>query len=218
MSAFRRYRQWKSDEFILCYADTSWGGLDYSAAQFLSADGLDVPLVYHQKGLASDMTPLLHMELERIYDATKVKPVVSYERNNGGIAELERLKSLNRLGKYRIYQQYTGIGTTDITEIDAKLGHDTNSATRPVMLAGLKDAIDNKLLIIYDKLTVAEMFSFIVKQSTTSGAWKAQAEVGAHDDLIMSLAGAWQMYQTERKPLNLKRRQPKRAQRARFHV
>jgi hypothetical protein len=80
-----------------------------------------------------------------------------------------------------------------------KLGHDTNSATRPTMLAHLKDAIDNMLINIYDKMTIEEMFSFVVKL-TPGGNWKAEAEVGAHDDLIMSLAGAWQMYQTEDRP------------------
>jgi hypothetical protein len=71
------------------------------------------------------------------------------------------------------------------------MGHDTNSATRPTMLAHLKDAIDNQLITIYDKMTIEEMFSFVVKM-TPGGNWKAEAEVGAHDDLIMSLAGAWQ--------------------------
>lgn len=201
MKSVRRYREWRSGEFVLCYCDTSWGGLDFSAGQFLSKDSIDVPLVYHQRGLASDMTPVIHAELERIFDTTHITPVVSYERNNGGIAELERLKAMNRMGKYRIYTQYRGVGTTDAQEQDTKLGHDTTSATRPVMLSQLKDAIDNRIIKIYDKLTVEEMFSFVVKQSP-SGAWKAQAETGAHDDLIMSLAGVWQLYQTESKPDN----------------
>lgn len=195
----RRYREWLKGEFVLCYADTSWGGVDYSAAQFLSKDKLDVPLVYHQQGLASDMTPIIHAELERIKDQTGITPVVSYERNNGGVAELQRLQALNRKGKYRIYTQYRGVGTTDSVQQDAKLGHDTTSATRPTMLSMLKDAIDNEVIILYDKLTIEEMFSFVVKLSP-GGQWKAQAEVGAHDDLIMSLAGVWQMYQTESKP------------------
>lgn len=204
MNPFRRYRQWAKDEFILCYADTSWGGADYCAAQFMSKDTVDVPLVYHQQGLASDMTPRLHQELERIYDVTRIKPVVSYERNNGGIAELERLAALNRDGKYRIYTQYTGIGTTDMVEPDTKMGHDTTRFNREGMLALLKDAIDNRIITIYDKLTVEEMFSFVVKK-TASGQWKAQAENNAHDDLIMSLAGVWQMFQTERKPVPVNR-------------
>ncbi len=216
MSPFRRYRLWEKDEFVLVYADTSWGGVDYSAAQFLSRDKLDVPLIYHQQGLASDMTPLLHEELERIYDTTHVQPVVSYERNNGGVAELERLRTLNRNGKYRIYTQYNGVGTTDIHDTDSKMGHDTTSATRPTMLAQLKDAIDNKVIKLYDKLTVEEMFSFVVKMSP-GGQWKAQAETGAHDDLIMSLAGVWQLYQTERRPVVRERTRPV-PKRKSFHV
>ena len=63
------------------------------------------------------------------------------------------------------------------------------------MLEDLKNAIDGRLIRIYDEHTVNEMFSFIITQ--TSSSWKAQAEQGSHDDLIMSLAIAWQLYQTE---------------------
>ena len=59
----------------------------------------------------------------------------------------------------------------------------------------LKEAIDNRLLTIWDKPLINEMFAFIISQ--TSSSWKAQAEQGAHDDLIMALAIAWQLYQSE---------------------
>lgn len=192
---FRRYRNWQPDEFVLCFADTAAGGLDYCAAQFLSKQKLDVPLVYHSKVIASEMTPALHNELERIYDTTKVKPVVAFERNNGGVYELERLATLNRLNKYRIYQEKAHIGSTESTDDTVKLGWTTSSASRPAMLSMLKEAIDNKLIKLYDRPTINEMFSFIISQ--TSSSWKAQAEQGAHDDLIMALAGVWQLYQTE---------------------
>ena len=32
----RTYRDFERDEFVLIFADTSWGGGDYCAAQFLS--------------------------------------------------------------------------------------------------------------------------------------------------------------------------------------
>lgn len=195
---FRRYRRWEPKEFVLAFADTAVGGGDYCAVQFLSKDKIDVPLVYHSKTIASEMTPVLHQELEAIHDATGVNPVIAYERNNGGVFELERLASLNRSGKYTIYRQKNNVGSADSTESTPKLGWDTNSATRPAMLSMLKDAIDHRVMKIYDPPTVNEMFSFIVNQTSTS--WKAQAENGAHDDLIMSLAGVWQMYQTEQKP------------------
>jgi len=214
--SFRRYRNYEKGEFYVVFADTAWGGVDYCAAQFLSKTGLDVPVVYHNKGLATEMTPLLHTELERIYDETGgIKPVIAYETNNGGTAELERLATLNRNGKYVIYQQKLNVGTTDTIERSVKLGFTTSSATRPIMLQMLKEAIDNKVLRIYDKPTVNEMFAFIISQ--TSSSWKAQAEQGAHDDLIMSLAGAWQLYQTEnpyKPPVRTRSRPPK----AKFHV
>ena len=75
----------------------------------------------------------------------------------------------------------------------------TNSATRPVMLNGVEELINNQLVTIYDEPTINEGFSF-VKHKTPSG-WKAEAESGATDDLIMSLAGVWQMYQTENPPV-----------------
>ena len=193
--SFRRYRQYKTGEFIVVGVDTAAGGTDYSTAQFVSKTELDVPTVFHANVIATEMTPKLHLELEKIYDQTGVKPVIAYERNNGGVFEIERLATLNRNGKYRIYKVKTGIGSTDKTEDTVKLGWDTNTATRPQMLAALKECIDMRLLTIYDKPTINEMFAFIVKQ--TSSSWKAAAETGAHDDLIMALAIAWQLYQTE---------------------
>jgi len=195
---FRKYRGLKEGEFILVFADTSVGAGDYCAAQFLSKTKLDVPLVYHSKSTATEMTPLLHLELERISDITGIQPVIAYERNNGGAFELDRLGRLNRNGKYLIYQMKTNTGTTKHIQDTVKYGWDTNSATRPIMLQMLKEAIDKQLIKLYDKPTINEMFSFVIKQTSTM--WKAQAEVGAHDDLVMSLAGVWQMYQTEKEP------------------
>lgn len=213
---FRRYRNYEKGEFFVVFADTAWGGTDYCAVQFLSKTRLDVPVVYHSNVLATEMTPLIHTELEKIHDTTGVKPVIAFERNNGGVAEIERLAVLNRNGKYRIYEEKTySLADRTLEPTKRKLGWTTSSATRPTMLSMLKEAVDNKLIRIYDKPTVTEMFSFIVNQ--TSSSWKAQAEEGAHDDLIMALAGAWQLYQTEN-PLvtHVKTRQPPK--RARFHL
>jgi len=192
---FRRFRPYQKGEFFVVAADTSWGGTDYCAVQFLSKTNLDVPVVYHSKVLATEMTPLIHLELEKIYDQTQVKPVVAFERNNGGTAEIERLATLNRNGKYTIYVEKSRVGDTRTMEDTTKLGWTTSSSSRPIMLQMLKEAIDNRLITIYDKPTVNEMFAFIISQ--TSSSWKAQAEQGAHDDLIMALAIAWQLYQSE---------------------
>ena len=192
----RRYREFERGEFIVVGVDTAAGGTDYCAAQFLSKNKLDEPLVYHSKVLATEMTPVILEQLEAIYDKTGVRPVVAYERNNGGVFEIERLASLNRAGKFKVFVMPT-YGTTD-NPTAKRLGWDTNSATRPKMLSDLKEAIDKHLVRLYDKMTIEEMFSFVVVQTSTS--WKAQAELEAHDDLVMALAIAWQLQQQE-KPL-----------------
>lgn len=192
--SFRQYRPFRAGEFIVVGADGAAGGEDYNAAQFVSKTKIDVPLVYHNKGLATEMTNELHIKLEEIFDTTGVIPVVAYERNNGGVFEMERLATLNRAGKYKLFVMPT-VGRAGEAPESVKYGWDTNSATRPAMLTQLKDAIDKQALTIYDKPTIEEMFSFVVMQTSTS--WKAQAESNSHDDLIMALAIAWQLYQTE---------------------
>lgn len=195
---WRQYRKIEPREFFVVFADTSAGMGDYCAVQFLSKSKLDIPLVYHTPKLATEMTNDIYPVLNKIYDITGIKPMVAYERNNGGVFELERLAALNKEGKFDIFVMPT-YGNIENAEAK-KLGFDTNTATRPKMLSELKEAIDKRLLGIYDKPTINELYSFILVQ--TSSAIKAQAEKGAHDDLVMSAAGAWQLYQMCEIPFN----------------
>lgn len=196
---FKQFRPLERGEFIVAGGDTASGGLDYSACQFISKTHLDVPLVYHSKATTTQMTNDLVPVLERIHDETGYAPVIAYERQNGGAFEMDRLGQLNRLGKFRLYLDQSNVGSVE-NPTPKKYGWNTSSATRPKMLEDLKNAIDNQAIRLYDKQTVTEMFSFIVNQ--TSNGWKAQAGQNAHDDLVMSLAIAWQLYQTEQPPVN----------------
>lgn len=189
---FKQYRQIQKDEFIVVGVDTAAGGGDFVAAQFLSKNNLDIPLVYHSKKTMTEFTPILHLTLERIYDETGIKPVIAVERANGGAFEMDRLAALNRLGKYNLFKM-PNYGRENPSEA-VRYGWDTNSATRPKMLADLKEAIDKKLIRIYDKETINELFSFVIVQ--TSSSWKAQAEKHSKDDLVMALAIAFQLYQS----------------------
>ena len=178
---FRQYRPLDQNEFIVVGCDTSSGLNDYCTAQFISKTKNDVPLIYHAKVSAPIMTDTLYPILERIYDKTGIKPTIAYERNNGGLFELDRLSVLNRSQKFNIFVMPQA-GTTD-NDLGRKLGWDTNSSTRPKMLSDLKDAIDKRVLHIYDKPTINEMFSFVKVQTSTQ--WKAQAEKNAHDDCFV---------------------------------
>lgn len=188
---FRQYRKIEKGEFILVAVDTCSGGGDYTTAQCLSKTKIDVPLVFQSKTTTSDFLPLLVRSLEAIFEITGTKPVVAFERQNGGAFLMDRLAAMNMLGKFELFIMPT-FGTTDSGE-SKRLGWDTNSATRPKMLQDLQGAVNNQLIRIYDRQTLNECLSFIIVK--TSSSWKAQAERKAHDDLVMALAIVWQMYQ-----------------------
>lgn len=188
---YRQYRSINPRESFVVAADTAAGGGDYCSVQFLSKTNLDLPLVYHEKTLATDMTNKLLPVLEKLSEQTGIKPVVAYERNNGGLFEMERLATLNRRNKFTVFMM-PEYGSED-SDVSKKYGWDTNTATRPKMLSDLKEAVDKRLLTIYDKPTITELYSFVTVR--TSNSWKAQAERGSHDDLVIALAIAWQLYQ-----------------------
>lgn len=137
------------------------------------------------------MTPYLHQALEWIERQTGIEPVIALERQMGGSSEMERLRVLNRDKKYRLYTART-FGNQSGEQTTERLGWDTNTATRPKMLGDWKQAYDAKLVTIYDEETIAQHSKFIVNKSG-----KPEAAANAHDDAVMSIAGAWQLYQTE---------------------
>jgi hypothetical protein len=180
-------------EFYVVGGDCAQGGIDSNYVHFLSKDRIDVPLVLQMQGVAATMTPILHQTLEWLFDQTGVQPVVALERNMGGASEMERLRKLNRLNKYRLYL-YRRVGKSDGEQVTETLGFTTDSVSRPRMIGDLKEAIDSTGLTIYDEETVNQLKTFIVNKQG-----RPEAASNTHDDAIMSLAVAWQLYQTEHK-------------------
>lgn len=192
---FRLYRQPERGEFFVVAIDCAQGGIDANFGQFLSKSKVDVPLVFEKNCVAAEMTPLIHEALEWLYTLTGVEPVVAFERQMGGISALSQLQTLNRYGHYRLYQRRK-LGTVEGEIMTDILGWDTNPQTRPQMLGDLKQAIDNRLIRLYDKTTINELGKFIVNKKG-----RAEAASNCHDDAVMSLAIAWQLYQTEMAPI-----------------
>lgn len=206
-----QYREIEKGSFFVVGGDCSQGGIDANVVQFMDKSRIDVPLVLKMQGVAASMTPILHQTLEWIYDTTGVKPVVALERNMGGASEMERLRKLNRLDKYRLYTMHT-MGKSDGEQVSDRLGFTTDMVSRPRMVGDLKEAIDSMQLTIYDKDTIDQLTTFIVNKSN-----RPEAASGTHDDAVMSLAIAWQLYQTENKPTPVVRTRPQR-KRSTFHV
>lgn len=188
---FRQYRNIEKGEFIIIAGDCSQGGADDNFTQFFSKTKLDIPLVYQKKGVAAEMTTAIYPVLNRLFEVTGVKPLVAFERNNGGASEMQRLDVLNREGKYDLYKMITtGTAKTEVERTTEKLGWDTNTATRPTMLGDWKVAFDGRLVTIYDQETLDQHKSFIVNKRG-----KPEAANNQRDDAVIACAIAWQIHQ-----------------------
>lgn len=185
---WRQYRPFSKGEYIIIAGDCSQGGDDYNACQFMSKTKLDVPLVYHTHGVAAQMTREIQPIAEKIFEVTGIQPTIAFETANGGVSEMDTLNVINKQGRYDLFTMPT-MGKTESPD-SKTLGYVTSGGTRPVLVGDLKDAIDKKVIQIYDKPTINEFYSFIKNKMG-----KPEAEPGMHDDLVMSLAIAWQMYQ-----------------------
>lgn len=203
---FRLYRPLNKGEFFVCFGDTAQGGTDDNFVQFMSKTQGDVPLVMQKKGMAAEATPFIRDALQYIYKQTGVKPVIALERNNGGSSAMYDLHTSNLRGEYIIYYMRDSDGKpTD------KMGWDTNTLTRPKMLGEYLTAFNSRLVRIYDKPTIEQHQTFIVNKNG-----KPEAAPNTHDDAVMSMAGVWQLYNTEN-PRMIKRTHKKPA-RLKFHV
>lgn len=187
---FRQFRSLEQGELIVIGGDCSQGGLDSNWCQFMSKTKLDIPLVFEMRGVAADMTAQLYPILNKIFDITKVVPVIALERNNGGASEMTRLDVLNNQNHKYYCWRMPVFGDKDQLKATPKLGWDTSTLTRPIMLAEWKQAFDNHLIQIYDEETIKQHKTFVVNSQG-----KPEAASGKHDDAVFACAVAWQVYQ-----------------------
>ena len=93
-------------------------------------------------------------------------------------------KELVRLGYTNMFvrekeDRFSGV-------IDKSYGFKTTSVTRPVIIAELVKIVRESVELIFDKLTLEEMLTFVKNEKG-----RAEAQQGAHDDLVMGLAIAY---------------------------
>lgn len=151
--------------------DTAGTGSDYFAGQVLdNRDGSQAAVLHHQFGERMFAEQLYCLGL--YYNAA----LVGVETNYSTYPEmvLEELGYPNLYVRER-YDTYTG-------KTVKAFGFDTNPRTRPPLVDGLKDVASRALDTITDYATLGEMLTFVYDEK-----WKAQAEQGQHDDLVMAL-------------------------------
>lgn len=103
--------------------------------------------------------------------------IVGVERNNHGHAVLLRLGQLAAGAPYSIYRAK-----------DKRPGWLTSTASRPVLVDQLEEAVRTEATLIHDAGTVDQMQTFAY-----SDDGKPEAQQGFHDDAVMAHGIAWQL-------------------------
>lgn len=94
------------------------------------------------------------------------------------------IRELERLGYRKQYIRETEDNFTHRPKYS--YGFRTTALTRPVMIANLVALMREHLELIHDRATLEEMLTFV-----RSEKGRAEAQNGAHDDLVMALAIAY---------------------------
>lgn len=181
------FRQPEAGEPFVIGADPAEGG-DNSTFVVISKKLADVVMIGKSKEESSQLGHTLNHVGKWFQKQTGIYPTIAVERNVGAAA-IYVLKELNYPNLFKMPSSFTG--TTD--EDSEQYGWITSVSTRPKMLDDLALAVRQKAITIPSKEVVDELFTFIRHEKTG----KPQADVGCTDDLVMALAIAWQLYQTQ---------------------
>lgn len=152
--------------------DTAGEGSDYFAAQVLdNVTGRQVAKLRHR--LDEDLYAKQVYCLGMYYNIALVGIETNY--STYPVRELERL---------RYPRQYVRETMDTFThKIRQSFGFDTNSATRPVIIAELVKIMRDVPELVVDFETLGEMLTFVYNEHR-----RPEASPGEHDDLVMSLA------------------------------
>ena len=119
--------------------------------------------------------------------------LLGIERENHGHAVIQRVVDLGyRKPHFRGGPLFYFDRRKDVKK--ARPGWSTNSATRPVMLEDLAEAVEEEAIIVNDRVFLDECLSFRLQSSG-----KFEADSGAKDDSVMKWAIAVQMRNTRRR-------------------
>jgi hypothetical protein len=153
---------------------------DYSVATVIGKRKMEVVARFRAK-LPVDA---FAKELERLayfYNTA----LLGVERNNQGIAVLV---VLNKIYYPNLFykEDVNDLGESSVS----KLGWTTDVRSRPILITDLGMYIRNNDLIIHDQTTINELMTFVRTDNKPDG----EAQQGCHDDTVIALGIAVQMY------------------------
>ena len=160
----------KVGEFYVIGADVAEGKIegDYSVAQVLDSH-IDPDLFGYEL-----------VKLARYYNDA----YLGVEANNHGLTTLKSIQRYDYWNLYfaKIYDRFTD-------SITKKLGWQTTNKTKPMMIDKLAEFVRDFHIGIKSKTTVQELLTYIIEENGSTNA-----QQGCHDDTVMSLAIALQIW------------------------
>jgi hypothetical protein len=160
--------------------DTAEEG-DYSALVVLDRQSMEQVALWWGHADEFELASIAH-RLGTYYNTA----LVGIERNNMGVAVVKKLDELGYKNQY-VMEILDERGN----KISDKLGWETNSKTRPILISDLNQVVTERKMIIRSRDIIGEMKSFI-----RNSRGKPEAQVGTHDDLVIATGIAYQMYKT----------------------
>jgi hypothetical protein len=127
---------------------------------------------------AAKLDALARLYARHADSGNRMPVIVGVERNNHGHAVLLALTKLHAgVAPYQVFRAR-----------DKRVGWLTTSATRPVLLDQLEEAIRTSALTLHDWQTVEQFGTFHWNDDG-----RAEASEGSHDDDVLSVGIAWQL-------------------------
>lgn len=183
LQPFRVYRELEIGEQVCLFADPA-ESVDYCAAIGISMKYHDIPYVFNDRIESSQFGHELYNIAVYTEHATQIWPTIGVERNTGqATIYVLTVKNYPEMFRMRIFDHATQ------RESD-KIGWLTTEPTRKKMLDDLSLVLRQDSLMVYDPDVISQLRSFVVSRKG-----RPEAESGTHDDLVMALAGAYQLFQ-----------------------
>ena len=151
-------------------------GGDYSVSQVLDNTTGEQVAVWRGH-IDPDLYAGEQIKLAEYYNGA----LIADEVNNHGLTTIKALERKN------YYNQYAREVIDDATnKRQLKYGFKTDTATRPVVIDGLRQVARERPDLINDETTLSEMLTFVFNDDG-----KPEAQEGCHDDCVLALAIAY---------------------------
>ena len=170
----------KDGEFYVIGGDVAEGKIDgdYSVAQVLDSNCNVVAMWYGH--IDPDLFGFELVKLARYYNDA----YLGVEANNHGLTTLKAIQNYDYWNLYfaKIYDRFTD-------SITKKLGWQTTSKTKPMAIDKLAEFIRDFHIGVKSRTTIQELLTYIIEENGSTNA-----QQGCHDDCVMSLAIALQIW------------------------